>query len=183
MIKISENLFLRAITSNDAEILFKLMKEVYPAAYHHFWEDSGNWYVNTQYTKENVLKELKQLNADYYFVIFNDEIMGNLRIIWDEQLTGLQKEKQVKLHRVYLHKKIQGKGIGKQLFNWLETEVLKKGYKIIWLETMNAQPQAFEFYKKLGFKYHSHNFLPFNLMFKEMRKISQVYKNLDKITL
>lgn len=183
MIKVSENLFLRVITRKDTTTLFKLMKEVYPAAYHHFWEDSGDWYVKSQYNKDNVLNELVQPNSNYYFVIFNDEIIGNLRVIWDENLEGLQQEKQVKLHRIYLHQKTQGKGLGKKILNWLQEQAILKGYKIIWLEAMNAQPQAFEFYKKLGFKYHSHNFLPFNLMFKEMRKISQVYKNVTCITL
>lgn len=178
MIKVSENLFLKRITSNDAETLFKLMKEVYPAAYHHFWEDSGDWYVKSQYNKVNVLKELAQPNSDYYFIIFDDEIIGNLRIIWNEKLAGLQHDNQVKLHRIYLHQKTQGKGLGKKIFNWLAEKAIQKEYKIIWLDVMDEKQQAFEVYKKLGFTYHSHYNLPFKLMFKEMRKLSQVYKKL-----
>jgi hypothetical protein len=43
---------------------------------------------------------------------------------------------------------------------------------------MDAQPQAFQFYKKLGYRNHSHTFLPFQLMFDEVRKMSQMYKTL-----
>ena len=114
----------------------------------------------------------------YYFVLFNDQIIGNFRIIWDESLEGLPEEKQVKLHRIYLHQKTQGKGIGKKLLFWLEEKAIKKGYKIIWLDAMNEQPQAFQFYKKLGYKYHSHTFLEYDLLFESVRKMSQVYKTL-----
>ena len=176
MIKISQNLQLKIITKEDCKNLFTLMKEIYPLAYSHFWNDDGNWYVNSQYSKENILKELSQENAEYYFILFKDEIIGNFRIIWDDKLSNLSEEKQLKLHRIYLHPKTQGQGIGKQLMIWLEEKAKQKDYKIIWLDAMDAQPQAFQFYKKLGYNYHSHVFLPFNLMHDEVRKMSQLYK-------
>jgi GNAT superfamily N-acetyltransferase len=180
MIKISENIQLKAISNSDTETLFHVMKEVYPLAYSLFWTDNGDWYVNTQYSKENILKELSEENSEYYFVVYNDEIIGNLRIIWDEKLEGLHQEKQVKLHRIYLHKKIQGKGIGKMLLTWLEQKAYKKGYTCIWLDAMDEQPQAFQFYKKQGYTYHSHTFLPYELLDDKVRKMSQIFK---KITL
>lgn len=176
MIEISQNLQLKIITKEDCKNLFTLMKEIYPLAYSHFWNDDGNWYVNSQYSKENILKELSQENAEYYFILFKDEIIGNFRIIWDDKLSNLSEEKQLKLHRIYLHPKIQGKGIGKQLMIWLEEIAKQKDYKIIWLDAMDAQPQAFQFYKNFGYNYHSHVFLPFNLMHDEVRKMSQLYK-------
>ena len=176
MIKISQNLQLKIITKEDCKNLFTLMKEIYPLAYSHFWNDDGNWYVNSQYSKENILKELSQENAEYYFILFKDEIIGNFRIIWDDKLSNLSEEKQLKLHRIYLHPKTQGQGIGKQLMIWLEEKAKQKDYKIIWLDAMDAQPQAFQFYKKLGYNYHSHVFLPFDLMHDEVRKMSQLYK-------
>jgi len=176
MIQLSENIKLKEISISDCDSLFKLMKEIYPPAYHHFWRDEGEWYVNTQYSKENILKELSEENTEYYFIIFNDEIVGNFRINWDKKLAGLSEKKQVKLHRIYLHPKTQGKGLGKALLIWLEEKAAQKGYKIIWLDAMNEQPQAFQFYKKFGYMYHSHTFLPFDLMHKAVRKMSQVYK-------
>ena len=178
MIKVSKNIELREILSSDSESLFTLMKEVYPLAYSHFWTDNGDWYVNSQYSKEHILKELEVENADYYFVVFNDEIVGNLRIIRDEKLTGLSQEKQVKLHRIYLHQKTQGNGIGKKILSWLEEKAKKEGYQAIWLDAMDMQPQAFQFYKKRGYKYHSHTFLPYKLSHDEVRKMSQVYKEI-----
>jgi GNAT superfamily N-acetyltransferase len=176
MIKVTENIQLKKVLNSDAETLFKLMKEIYPPAYSHFWIDKGDWYINTHYAKENILRELLEENSDNYFIIFKDSIIGNFRIIWDEKLTGLTHEKQVKLHRVYLHQKTQGKGIGKKLMAWLENKAKQKSYEIIWLDAMNEQQQTFQFYKKLGYKYHSHIFLPFNLLHEAVRKMNQLYK-------
>ena len=176
MIKISENIYLNAILDSDLESLFRLMKDIYPPAYSHFWTDHGAWYVNSQYSKENILKELLEEKADYYFIFYNNEIVGNFRIIWDENLEGVSEEKQVKLHRLYLHQKIQGKGIGKKLVFWLEGKAKENNYQIIWLDAMNEQEQAFQFYEKLGYKYHSHIFLPFDLMHDRVRKMNQIYK-------
>lgn len=176
MIKVTSHISLQAIKNTDCELLFSLMKEVYSPAYSHFWKDGGNWYVNSQYSEPATLKELSEEKSDNYFILFKNKIVGNFRIVWDEKLEGLTEEKQVKLHRIYVHQKTQGNGIGKKLLSWLENKAKEKKYKIIWLDAMDEQPQAFEFYKKLGYKYHSHCFLNFELLKEEVRKMSQLYK-------
>ena len=127
MIKITEDIQLRAVLSSDTATLFTVMKEIYESAYSHFWTDKGDWYVNTQYSKEPILKELSEENSENYFILFKGEIIGNFRIIWDEKLAGLSEEKQVKLHRIYLHQKTQGNGIGKKILSWLEDKAKQKG--------------------------------------------------------
>ncbi len=179
MINISEKIQLKEITYSDAITLFNLLKEIYPSAYSHFWKDEGMWYIKNQYSKENIEKELLENNANYYFVLYEGEIIGNFRIIWNEVLKGFEEKKSVKLHRVYLHSKIQGKGVGKQLLTWLKKEAIKKQYELIWLDAMNHQTQAIQFYKKLGYQYHSHCFLTFELLHDEVRKMSQWYKLLN----
>lgn len=178
MITVSKNIQLQQITAKDCARLKSLMQEVYPPAYHHFWKDKGNWYVENQYSKENIKKELLEENSDYYFIVYKKEITGNVRILWDKNLKGFKDKKTVKLHRVYLHPKTQGNGIGKSLLSWLENNAKEKEYEMIWLDVMDEQPQAFQFYKKYGYIYHSHWFLDFNLLKDEVRKISQLYKNI-----
>lgn len=179
MIRINDNLALRSIKSEDYKKLHSLMKEVYPPAYSHFWKDSGDWYIEDQYSKDNIQKELSEEKASYYFIMYNGEKVGNFRILWDEQLPNLEKErKSVKLHRVYIHPKFQGKGIGKKLLYWLEEEAVKREYELIWLDAMDEKTQAFEFYRRMGYKYHSHCYLSYTLLYHDFRKMSQVYKEL-----
>ena len=178
MLQITKHIVLEPIKIADATALFLLMNEVYSAAYQHFWKDDGDWYLHSQYGKENIEKELLEAHAAYYFIVVNDEVVGNFRILWDEKLPGLEHKKSVKLHRLYLHPKTHGKGIGKTLVNWLERIAKEREYELIWLDAMNAQPQAFQFYEKLGYQYHSHCFLDFKLLHDAVRKMSQLYKEL-----
>jgi GNAT superfamily N-acetyltransferase len=177
MIHLSPSISLKRISLEDAESLFHLMKKVYPQAYDYFWEDSGNWYVNSQYCYENVRYELSQENAEYYFIIYNEKPVGNFRIIWNELLPEYPKKmNSVKLHRIYLDEITHGKGIGKLLLSWLEEEAKRRNYQLIWLDAMDEKKQAFSFYKKQGYQYHSHWFLPFDLLHDAYRKMSQLYK-------
>ncbi|WOC41174.1 GNAT family N-acetyltransferase [Polaribacter sp. HL-MS24] len=176
MISITQDLSLQSITVNDVTLLQTLMQNIYPAAYQHFWKDGGDFYVDKQYSEENILKELSQENSPYYFIVYKGEIIGNFRFVWDENLLGLSEEKQVKLHRIYLHPKDQNKGLGKHLLTWLEGLAIKKNVTVIWLDAMDSQKQAFEFYRKRGYNYYGHKVLDFELMHASFRKMSQIYK-------
>ncbi len=181
MIEISQNIQLKKIRNSDADFLLKLMKEIYPSAYSHFWEDKGAWYVNSQYSKEVVLREIQEPKTDYFFVLFKDCIVGVFRVVWDEALKGFLEQPQVKLHRIYLSNETQGIGLGKKLLSWLEGEAIKKGYQMIWLDAMDQHTQALQFYKKLGYTYHSYVILPFDLLYEKVRKMNQLYKVLKVI--
>jgi GNAT superfamily N-acetyltransferase len=176
MITINKNIQLQPILATDVAMLQGLMQVIYPPAYKHFWKDNGDFYINKQYSEENILKELLEENAAYYFILFNGQIIGNLRFLWDEKLAGISEEKQVKLHRIYLLPKTQSKGIGKAVLLWLEEKAKQEEYQVIWLDAMDEQQQAFQFYKKSGYQYHSHVFLTFELMLPEFRKMNQIYK-------
>ena len=178
MITVSENISLQPITKFDYKELYTLMKEVYPLSYQEFWNDDCSWYVNSQYSQENILKELNQQNAEYYFVIYNKQKVGNFRFIWDENLEGFPSIKTVKLHRIYLHQNTQGKGIGKTLLRWLENLAKQQNYELLWLDAMNKKEQAYQFYCKQGFQYHSHCYLEFELLKDPYRKMSQLYKKI-----
>jgi len=178
MISVTKNIQLQKITVSDIDVLHTLLSEIYPPAYQDLWKDNGAWYVQEMYSKKNVTKELLEEKAAYYFVVFNDKIIGNFRVIWDEQLPQFSFKKTVKLHRIYLHQNTQGNGIGKQLMTWLEKKATKKGYQILWLDVMDCKEKVFNFYKNLGFVTVSHTFLPYKLLHKNVRKMSQVYKEL-----
>ncbi len=178
MITVSKNIHLQKITLQDSKKLYGLIKEIYPPAYDYFWKDKGHWYVEEMYHQKNIEKELLEKKADYYFILFDNQLVGNFRILWDEQLPGAKPQKTVKLHRLYLHPKTQGKGVGKQLIEWLITEAKLKNYELLWLDAMNEKKQAFEFYKNRGFTYHSHCNLDYKLLYKKYQKMSQVYLDL-----
>ena len=178
MLQITEHIGLKPITEVDATALFTLMNEVYTAAYKHFWKDQGNGYIQRQYGAENIVKELREEQTAYYFIVVNEEVVGNFRVLWNRELLGFPHKKSAKLHRLYLHPKSHGQGIGKTLMNWLENTAKERRYDLIWLDAMDAQPKAFQFYENLGYQYHSHCLLDFKELYDAFRKMSQLYKEL-----
>ena len=178
MICISENIHLQKITIKDIVVLKKLMQEIYPPAYQHYWTDKGNWYINGLYNKDQIEKELKELDTTYCFVLFKNEIVGVLRVLWNYPNDKLPNKKSAKLHRLYLHQKTHGKGLGKTLLNWVENTAKKKQCKILWLETMNEQQQAFNFYKNSGYKSFYQFDLDFPLLIDTYRGLTQVFKEI-----
>lgn len=168
-IRISEQLYLQKITSKDCEKLQQLMQEIYPPVYQHLWEDGGMWYLQSQYAKTHILKELTEVNQAYYFVEFQGAVIGNFRILFNEPHPNFLDKKSVKLHRIYLDSKIHGKGIGKQLLAWLEKTSKEKGFQKLWLEAMDTQEQALNFYTQLGFVKTHTKTLDFPLLHKNLR--------------
>lgn len=178
-LRISETLTLKEITIEDHQTLYDLMCRIYPPAYINYWEDNGEWYVNDLYNSKNLQKELEETNADYYFVVLEDKIIGILRIVWNLDTHYQEDKNYVKLHRLYLDQTIQNKGIGYQLMIWLINSATKKGYKKLWLEVMEKQDQALYFYQKLDFKEVDKVFIEFPLVYEEYRGMYKMVKTLN----
>ncbi|MEQ6124452.1 GNAT family N-acetyltransferase [Pseudotenacibaculum sp. MALMAid0570] len=173
---ISKELQLQRILEKDHENLYALMKRIYPPAYINYWQDNGDWYVNDLYNINNLKKELKEENTDYFFVLLNNQCIGIMRIVWNLDTHYLNDKNYVKLHRLYLDQTIQNKGIGYQLMSWLINKAKQEGYKKLWLEVMEKQSQALYFYQKLGFKEVDKVFIDFPLVYNEYRGMYKMVK-------
>ncbi|MDY0780467.1 GNAT family N-acetyltransferase [Tenacibaculum sp. IB213877] len=178
MITISKNLLLQPITINNYKELYKLMQKIYPPAYANYWKDGGKWYVENQYSEENITQELTQDNSDYFFIFFNNKIIGILRLVWNLNTDYKQDESFVKLHRLYIDQQIQNQGIGKKIMIWLVNYITEKGFEKLWLEAMEKQPQALHFYKKYNFKEVDKVFIEFPLVYDDYRGMYKMVKEL-----
>ncbi len=170
MIPISTNLHLEPITANDQGDLMVLMQKIYPPAYKQLWiNEDCNWYLNHCFSKENLRKELNEVNAMYYFVIYNSKRVGIVRYIYNTNTSKSVQKNATFIHRIYLSSEAQGKGIAKQLFYWIEQQAILKQNNYLWLKAMDTQMQALKFYEKQGFKTISKISLDFNLIHLHLR--------------
>lgn len=78
--------------------------------------------------------------------------MGVLRLNLDKESPDYPACPALKLHRLYLHPRTHGHGIGRALvdFTLAKARELNKAY--LWLEAMDTQPAALAFYKKMDFE-------------------------------
>lgn len=179
MIEVSNDIHLKPITLSDHQKLTNIMHEIYPPAYKHLWEhENCNWYLNYCYNKENLKLELNEENTGYYFVEYKTKLSGILRVNFNKVLNLIPEKMATYIHRIYLSKETQGKGVAKQLFDWVEQEARNNKNEIIWLEAMDSQEQALKFYKKQDFEIVGKHRLKFNLIHKHLRGMLTFIKNL-----
>ena len=179
MIEITPQLSLHPISPADEQRLYAFMQRIYPPVYQHFWQDQGQWYLNHIYGPEAFARDMAAENAYFDFVKWEDQLIGIFRWLEDEPLIDLPDRKATKLQRIYLAPEAQGKGVGKALLNWLIERQKRLGYQLLWLDVMEEQPPAKNFYAGLGFQETGHVFLNFELMHDNMRRMNRVYLTLD----
>lgn len=154
VILIAPNLQLHPVSPTDDALILQIMRTIYPPVYQHLWPDQGEEYLYTTYTLENLKEEISDINAYYFLIQYQNEYIGIFRIVFGQTTPGIKASypnlQYCKLHRIYLHPKVHGKGIGKQLFDWLQRWVQPE--TAIWLEVMNTQKQAIGFYQRHGFE-------------------------------
>ncbi|MDT7831362.1 GNAT family N-acetyltransferase [Flavobacteriaceae bacterium S356] len=180
MMKISETIYLKSITEHDLDDLRTLMDKIYHPAYINYWKDKGDWYVSDLYNEENLHQELQENEADYFFILLKDVIIGIMRTVWNLDTNYQPDKNYVKLHRLYIDQEIQNKGIGKKIMSWLIKTATEKGYKKLWLEVMEKQHQAVHFYKKLDFTEVDKVMVDFPLLYDNYRGMYKMVKELKK---
>lgn len=146
---VSKIVSLEPVSIEAYDKLKDLIWKIYGQSYTHIWSDSGKNYLNETYSKEKLEMELSDKNAQYYFMKSEGEAVGILRFITNLNIHNKVDSNSIKLHRIYLDKKVQGKGIGTQIIRWLEKEYPTCN---IWLEVMDTQSSVINFYERLDFE-------------------------------
>jgi ribosomal protein S18 acetylase RimI-like enzyme len=181
LIKITPQLILNEVSTDDQPTLLRLMQHIYPQAYAHLWKDEGFEFINNTYGIENLNEELNDPNSLYCFVEYDKAIVGILRLLDNSPLVDLPHEPATKLHRIYLDNGIQGKGIGKTLIDWTTQRAAKQGHAIVWLEAMDTQEGAIGFYENQGFSISGKDSLTFELLYPHLRGMYRMWKPTIKI--
>ena len=180
MISISDFVHLQPITINDHLELVSLMKRIYPSAYKQMWKNEDcSFYFEHFYNLDNLRKELEETESEYYFIYYNANLVGILRVHYDKPMKTKPGLSGCYLNRIYLGEEAQGKGIAKELMTWVEQKARLRGNKVIWLEAMDTQDQALKFYKKHGFKKSHKAYLDFAPLRDAYRGMEVFYKLLN----
>lgn len=168
-IAVTKHIQLQVIEIHQALKLKRLMHDIYLPVYKHLWQDAGAWYVKTIFGKDQLTLELNEPNAPYFFVHYKNALIGILRFKHITNKEGTQTFRTTKLHRLYLDPKFHKLGIGKELLKFTIKQAKKAISGQLFLEVMDSQTQALNFYLKNGFKV-THNFrLSYKLMHSHFR--------------
>jgi ribosomal protein S18 acetylase RimI-like enzyme len=154
------------INSTEVEMLSTLSKAIYKEYYLHLWNPGGaDWYQNEYaYHPAKLRAELEDSNNQHFVVYENKEPQGYLKLRIDAKLKGFEEISSLEIERIYLHRSLVGKGVGKQLMQLSETIGKENGKQMIFLKAMDSSTDAIAFYTKMGYTVCGTLHLPFEQM-------------------
>ncbi|RRQ46729.1 GNAT family N-acetyltransferase [Chryseobacterium sp. SC28] len=133
-------------TEKDIPAIQNLAKSSWQSAYAQILEPLQIEYMLDLMYSESVLKtHFDNPNYQYYMIKEDEVYLGFVGFEFHN------KPQTTKLHRIYLLKEAQGKGLGKNALEFVKSETQKAGDKRLIL-TVNKNNKARNFYESQGFR-------------------------------
>ncbi|MFD0050965.1 GNAT family N-acetyltransferase [Actinomycetes bacterium NPDC127524] len=116
-------------------------------------------YLEKAFDLKQLEKELDNLSSQFFFVYFNKEAAGYLKVNTDDAQSEEMGGESLEIERIYIRNNFQKQGLGKFLLHKAMDIAMECGKKKIWLGVWEKNANAIAFYKKLGFAENgSHSF-------------------------
>lgn len=156
------DVIIRRATVNDAATLSALSKQTFFDTFTGTCTDEDmEQFLQEYFNLEQVKSELRNENDFYFFAEINGIPAGYIRMMEDYSNFELMKKwKALELKRIYVDKEFHGKGVAKELINFVEAFAKENKYEVLWLGVWEHNLRAKRFYEKNGFtdSGYMHNF-------------------------
>ena len=109
-------------------------------------------YLESAFTTEKLMSELTNMNSEFYFAEMEGEVVGYLKVNFNDSQTELKVSNALEIERIYVLKEFHGKKVGQLLYDKAIEIAKNKNLKNVWLGVWEQNPRAIRFYEKNGFK-------------------------------
>lgn len=146
------NVEIKKVNFNDIDQLQKIGRQTfYETFYAGNTEDNMKKYLEEDFSFEKLTNEINDTNSEFYFAVFETNVVGYLKINFGQSQTELKDEKAIEIERIYVLKDFHGKSVGQMLYDKAIQISRQKSADFIWLGVWEENPRAIRFYKKNGF--------------------------------
>ena len=114
-------------------------------------EENMQKYLDGGFSIEKLTTELTDTNAEFYFAVLDEEVIGYLKLNFGDSQTELKDNKALEIERIYVSKEFHGKSVGQLLYDKAIEVAKHKNVDYVWLGVWEENPRAISFYKKNGF--------------------------------
>ena len=143
----------RLATESDLESVLDLVKYCNRDMRIKGLEQWPDWYPNKQVLLNDIRTSgLYLAEFDHQIIgviVLNPEVPEEYNSIKWKNTSGLVNS----IHRLAVHPENKTPGLAKELVMYVENIAIKKGYKIIRLDTYSKNIAADKFYRKMGYQY------------------------------
>jgi len=116
-------------------------------------------YLKNAYTLDKLQKEMLQDNSTFFFIFYNDQLAGYMKVNTDDAQTEQAGEDALEIERIYIRSGFQRKGLGNYLIDKAIEIAKEKEKEKVWLGVWEHNEPALLFYRKNGFvQTGSHSF-------------------------
>ena len=143
---------LSKVTIHDIENLQKIGRQTFSETFaNENSEANMNKYLAEGFSTKKISEEINNPNTEFYFALYNDHIVGYLKLNVGLAQSELQAYNGLEIERIYVLQKFQGQKIGQILFEKALQIAKHKEVDYIWLGVWEKNLKAINFYKKNGF--------------------------------
>ena len=147
-----ETIHIKNVTETEVDQLQKISRQTFYETFSaNNTEENMNKYLEEVFSVENLAAELKDKNAEFYFAILDNRVIGYLKINFGQSQTELKDDKAVEIERIYVSKEFLGKKVGQLLYEKAIEIAKQTNADYTWLGVWEENPRAINFYKKNGF--------------------------------
>ncbi|MCY8137588.1 GNAT family N-acetyltransferase [Bacillus inaquosorum] len=134
----------------------KILQEISIETFNDTFKDQNSpenmkAYLESAFNAKQLEKELSNTSSQFFFVYFNHEVAGYLKVNTDDAQSEEMGKESLEIERIYIKNKFQKHGLGKHLLNKAMEIALQRNIKKVWLGVWEKNENAIAFYKKMGF--------------------------------
>jgi ribosomal protein S18 acetylase RimI-like enzyme len=157
----STHITIRKTEMTDAAVLLDFSKITFFDFFGPL-NDAANMeaYALEAFTSQKILSELINQDSEFYFATLDEEVVGYLKLNFNNAQTEFQDANAMEIERIYVSRQHHKKQIGKQLLTCAVNTAVIKQLEYIWLGVWEHNQNAISFYRHNGFEvFSSHDFL------------------------
>jgi len=145
-------MIIKKCTFEDSRELQEISYDTFNETFRHQNSpENMNAYLERAFNLKQLEKELSTSSSQFFFVYFNNEVAGYLKVNTDEAQSEEMGDESLEIERIYIKNTFQKHGLGKFLLNKAVGIALEHNKKKIWLGVWEKNENAIGFYKKKGF--------------------------------
>ncbi|OHR70594.1 GNAT family acetyltransferase [Bacillus sp. HMSC76G11] len=143
---------IKKCTLEDSRELQEISYETFNETFkHQNSPENMNAYLERAFNLKQLEKELSYISSQFFFVYFNNEIAGYLKVNTNDAQSEEMCNESLEIERIYIKNKFQKHGLGKYLLNKAMEIAMERNKRNIWLGVWEKNENANAFYKKMGF--------------------------------
>ena len=143
---------IKKCTLEDSRELQEISYETFNETFkHQNSPEHINTYLERAFDLNQLEKELANSSSQFFFVCFNNEVAGYLKVNTDDAQSEAMGDESLELERIYIKNRFQKHGLGKYLLNKAMEIAMERKKKKIWLGVWEKNENAIAFYLKKGF--------------------------------